>query len=433
MGFAVSGRRSPGSQPRGGAVRPWSVCLHCPSGRRVDTLYQQIVDHAQAATGARLVHFAWLDPESRQVHVGAMSGLQTAAVQTALAASRHVIPGFDPLIHVRFPVDVNPSNWFVYSQGRPIATSFDQIVQGTVSPAIARIARAVAGLRYTFTCPLHQGSTVVGSLAFHFAKPLTDAQRRTCEAFAQQAALTLENARLYEQQREMLSRLQQLHGRLEAVELQRLMHDERRRIAEQLHDRVEQIFFSIALITQAGLDAMDSSDDPAQAVLARSRVLAGQGAEELRAAIFALNRAELYDEGLVPALWQIIREFRGRTGLEADLVLGGHEPRLPPEVTEALHAVAREALANTERHAKASAVVLSLSFDGAAAQLTVQDDGVGVSPLLLRTLADSSVHFGLRSVRQRVEQLGGRFTAQPGEDGGFVVRAWLPHHDNVTC
>jgi signal transduction histidine kinase len=99
---------------------------------------------------------------------------------------------------------------------------------------------------------------------------------------------------------------------------------------------------------------------------------------------------------------------------------------VPHEAGEALHAVAREALANVERHARAGAVVLSLRFDKRAATLTIQDDGVGVSPLILRTLAGSATRFGLRNSRERVQHLGGSFTVRPGHDGGTIVCARVP-------
>src|SRR5919206_2692221 len=113
------------------------------------SLYQQIADNAQAATGARLVHFAWLDPASQEVRVGAMSGLESHAVQQALSAAARIVPNFDPLVHVRFPVDVNRWNASVYSGGGAILTRFDEIVQGTVSPAVAALAHRLAGLQYT--------------------------------------------------------------------------------------------------------------------------------------------------------------------------------------------------------------------------------------------------------------------------------------------
>ena len=96
------------------------------------------------------------------------------------------------------------------------------------------------------------------------------------------------------------------------------------------------------------------------------------------------------------------RIFQRRTGVEADLVLAGPERPVSREAGEALHAVAREALANVERHARAGAVVLSLRFDKRAATLTIQDDGAGVSPLILRTVEGSATRFGLRNSRERV-------------------------------
>ena len=317
-------------------------------------LYQQIVDNARAATDARLVHFAWLDTGSQEVRVGAMSGLASPAVQQALAAARRLVPGFDPVVHVRFPVDVNKWNASVYTEGEAILTPFEQIVEGTVSPALARIARTVAGLRYTFTCPLQQHNAAIGSLAFHFTEVPTPAQQRTCEAFARQAALTLENARLSEQQHAMRNRLQDLHGQLESAELGRLLDSERRRIARELHDRVEQTFFSIGLASRAALEA-DGSRESLRACLANVRDSAAHGAQQLREAIFALSRAEVQDRELTSALARLVRDFRDRAGLEADLVLSGRERRVPTDVAEALHAVAREALANVERHAHASA------------------------------------------------------------------------------
>jgi len=75
-------------------------------------------------------------------------------------------------------------------------------------------------------------------------------------------------------------------------------------------------------------------------------------------------------------------------------------------------------------------VVVSLRFKPDAATLTVQDDGVGASPLMLSTLAESATRFGLRSMRERVVRQGGTFTAALGDEGGFVVRVCLPLPDS---
>jgi signal transduction histidine kinase len=220
----------------------------------------------------------------------------------------------------------------------------------------------------------------------------------------------------------------ELHGRLEAFERERLLEDERHRMARELHDRVEQSFFGIGLTARGALDHTDHLAEPFRSSIATVLAFADQGADRLREATFALNRPEVQDSGLVPSLWRLVRDFRKRVVTEADLVVSGGERRVSSDTAETLYAVAREALTNVERHAAASAVVLSLSFEPSEALLTVQDDGAGVSPLVQRTREDSATHFGLRSLRQRVNRLGGTFIAQPAEDGGFVVRACVPFH-----
>jgi PAS domain S-box-containing protein len=277
--------------------------------------------------------------------------------------------------------------------------------------------------------------STVADLAARAALAIDSAQlyaaERASRAAAEEAAAR--TTRLYEEQQRIVGRLLELRGKLEAVERAKLLDDERERIARELHDRVEQTFFSIGLSVNAVLTSMSAASmDSLRSALAVIRTSAQQGAEDLRAAIFPLSRTEVCDLELVQALWQLVREFQKRTGLEADLVESGEARRIPPEVAGVLHAVAREGLANVEQHARAAAVVVSLRFDPQALTLTVQDDGVGASALVLSTLADSATRFGLNGSHDRVERLGGTFTAEPGEDEGFVVRARVPLHVAVT-
>jgi signal transduction histidine kinase len=248
------------------------------------------------------------------------------------------------------------------------------------------------------------------------------------EALGTQAGLALENGHLYEEQRRVLERQKLARGRLDAAEDEGLRADERQRIARELHDQVEQTFFAIGLTANTALDPRLGNDStgPFSDALARTAVLANSGAEQLREAIFALNHAEVAGEGLIPTLFKLVRSFRQRTGIEADLALTGPRRQIPTEIGEALSAVAREALANVERHARAGAVVLRLEARQRFIALTVHDDGAGAPPLLFKQIADSATHFGLRGLRQRVQHLHGTFAAGPGPDGGFVVRVRIP-------
>jgi signal transduction histidine kinase len=255
------------------------------------------------------------------------------------------------------------------------------------------------------------------------------------EALGAQAGLAIENAQLYDEQRIIVERLELVRGQLDAAQSEWLRDDERRRIARDLHDQVEQTFFAIGLTATAALNNRQGdglSDDVAR-TLTHVGDLATGGAEQLRSAIFALSHTDLAGRGLVPALWKLGRTFQQRTGIETDLVLTGPKRQVPPEIAEALHAMAREALANVERHAGAGAVVLGLHITRRAVTLTVHDDGSGASSLVLREIADSTTHFGLRSIRERVKRLHGTFVAGPGPDGGFLVRARFPFSDGPNA
>jgi PAS domain S-box-containing protein len=251
---------------------------------------------------------------------------------------------------------------------------------------------------------------------------------RSSRASAEEAVIRIRG--LYEKQQHIVGRLRELRGELEAAQRARLLDDERERIARELHDRVEQTFFGIGLSVNALLAGpLPQLVGSVRDALAVIRDSAQNGAEELRAAIFALTRAEVNDLELFRALWLLVREFQRKTGLEADLLESGAARHAPPEIAEVLHAVAREGLANVEQHARATAVVVSLCFEPKAVTLTVHDDGIGAPALLLGTLADSATRFGLNGARDRVLRLGGTFTAESGDDGGFVLRACVPLPD----
>jgi signal transduction histidine kinase len=351
-------------------------------------------------------------------------GLMLQANQMDVAAIKGFQPG-DPAFHERFrSIPVRPSVF-----GTVVITGRSYLSNDVPhDPLHLSAPRGHPGVHTFLGVPLLFGGEVLGMLGVANREGgYSMEQERLLSIFANQVAVAIRNARLYEQQRDMIGRLQELRSQVEQVERDRLLEDERRRIAQELHDRVAQTFFSIGLTANAALDMpLSDGEDGLRGALGAVRSLSSKGAEQMREAIFALIHAEVHDRGLVQALWKLVRSFQSRTGLEADLVLAGTERRPPPRLAETLHAAAREALANVEHHAQASAVVVSLHFSPRATTLTIQDDGVGISPLMLRGIDTSATHFGLRDLRERVRRLGGTFSIRPGDDGGLVLRTRLP-------
>jgi signal transduction histidine kinase len=353
-------------------------------------------------------------------------GLMQGADQMDVAAIKGFVPD-DQSFYARFrTIPVRPSVF-----GVVVLTGQPHLSNDVAKDALhVGTPRGHPPVRTFLGTPLVFGSEVLGMLGVANRQGGYDKQQeRLLSVFANQVAVAIRNARLYEEQRNMIARLQRLRGQVEAAERDRLLDDERQRIARELHDRVAQTLFSIGLTAQSALasdgDGVAHDGDPHRA-LESIRGLSAIGNEQMREAIFALSHAELQDRGLERTLWTVVRDFRERTGLEADLVLVGRERLLPPETAEALLAVSREALVNVEQHARATSVVVTLRRSRSGVTLAVQDDGVGAPALLLRSIGSSFTHFGLRGMQERIRKLGGAFTARNGDDGGFVVRVRVP-------
>src|SRR5579884_1641777 len=115
--------------------------------------YQEIVDNGQVATGTRLVHIAWYDETRNEVLSGAISGLSSPLLQRALAVVQKVLPDFDPT-SVRVSADANPVMRRVYRGGEAVLSGFQEMAEGVVPPYVVDVARALVGLRYSFTYPI---------------------------------------------------------------------------------------------------------------------------------------------------------------------------------------------------------------------------------------------------------------------------------------
>ncbi len=196
---------------------------------------------------------------------------------------------------------------------------------------------------------------------------------------------------------------------------------ERRRIAADLHDGVVPDLATVALAA----DTLARQGEPAP------RALAEHLARSTRATIAALRRVaadiappDLAAGGLSGAVDGLADPLRaGGTDVSVEV---GPLPPLDSDVTHALYRVAREALANVSRHAQARAVRLRLGESGTdEIVLQVSDDGIGLAGAALAD-ARGGDHLGLRLIRERVTDLGGHLSVEPGAEGGTTLVATLP-------
>jgi signal transduction histidine kinase len=274
--------------------------------------------------------------------------------------------------------------------------------------------------------PLQVGERVIGMVGVA-NKPsgYTTDEERLLSTFANQVAVAIENARLYEDQQRMIDELEQLHRDLSQAEREQVLRGERERIAAELHDRIEQAIFTLGLKVNAILER-EPVTDPIAADLGEVRQLAIHTSEAVREAIFALSLPRAAAGGLPAELRRLVGEAGESEAVEADLVVSGKPAGLSPESVHTLFVLAREALANVARHSRAKRVLVSLRYSDEHVDLVIQDDGVGASEQILHHYQESGTHFGLKRSRRQVEALGGTFEVRNGEESGLAIRARLP-------
>ncbi|OFV81247.1 MAG: hypothetical protein A2W26_11035 [Acidobacteria bacterium RBG_16_64_8] len=228
-------------------------------------------------------------------------------------------------------------------------------------------------------------------------------QRRLLQAFGNLAAVALENARLHA-----------------AAEEGAVLRD-RARIAQELHDNVAQIFFSIGL---EGKALLGTATQPAVGRrVARIQKLAALGGTEIRNAIFALSSLPK-PAGLVPSLEHLLQEYRASTGNRAECVVNALL-ETPSEVEEIIYVAAREAVQNARKHAEATFLSVTLGFEDGRLTLAVRDDGRGTASYI-EGASFFGPGFGLRQLRQRVAARGGSLQISDNPDGGVTVLVRIP-------
>jgi signal transduction histidine kinase len=197
-------------------------------------------------------------------------------------------------------------------------------------------------------------------------------------------------------------------------------YEERNRLARELHDSVSQALYGIALGTKTARALLDRDPSRLKDPLDYILQLADAGLMEMRALIFDLRKDSLQEEGLLAALTRQTDSVGARYGItvEKDFC---DEPVLPLATKEAIYWVAREALHNIVKHAKASRIDLKLDSDKKLLWLEIRDDGLGFDPA-----SDFKGHMGLGNMRERAARLGGSLEIESTPGAGTLVRVTVP-------
>jgi signal transduction histidine kinase len=208
-----------------------------------------------------------------------------------------------------------------------------------------------------------------------------------------------------------------LRQRLQAAEVAR----ERRSLAADVHDGLAQDL-AVALRELALLDEPDVDEAVARASRERLRAAVGAAHRIVRSRLEDL-RVAVPLGGLRGAVEATVERFQG-DGLAVRLSVRGTAAEVGPAAVAVVSRVLGEALANVERHARASSAAVELRVEGERLELVVEDDGCGFDPDGHEGRGEG--HFGLAIMRERALGCGGDCTVGPRPGGGTRVTLRMP-------
>ena len=211
-----------------------------------------------------------------------------------------------------------------------------------------------------------------------------------------------------------------------ATHVLRAQEEERKRIAQELHDETVQ---SLVLLCRR-LDTMEGATvfSPPSAIdtLHEVRAIAEGAVQGLRDFARALRPPTLDDLGLVTSIRILVEDLSERAEMGGQLKLEGEERRLLPDTELGLYRIAQEALRNVERHAQAAHVSVAVAFSAHDVRLEVRDNGVGFSLPPAPGDFAANGQLGLMGMQERAEIVGGRLDIHSGPGKGTRVSVYIP-------
>ncbi|RLC60931.1 MAG: sensor histidine kinase [Chloroflexota bacterium] len=232
---------------------------------------------------------------------------------------------------------------------------------------------------------------------------------------------------LIQQQRErqraerLLAELEAAHRQLQAYAIQvkaLAVAEERNRLAREIHDSLGHYLTIITVQLEAAGKLIAMQPERAAESIATAQRLARESLAEVRRSVATLQASPLDTATLGEVIGEVVENFRA-SGIATAFTVEGEARPLPIQIKMALYRAAQEGLTNVCKHASASAVQVTLTYEPERVALTISDNGTGQR-------GEESRGFGLSGLRERMALLGGSLEAGDCPDGGFRLRVEVP-------
>jgi two-component system nitrate/nitrite sensor histidine kinase NarX len=265
-----------------------------------------------------------------------------------------------------------------------------------------RGAMLLEGVHAWLWAPLTAHGRVIGGLSVAHAEPgyFTAHHADLAQTIANQAAITMVNVQLYEHA-QTLAKLQ-----------------ERQRLAQELHDAVNQSLFSAGLIAEVLPRLWEQNPAEGRRSLEDLRRLTHGALAEMRGLLAELRPAIMTGADFSDLLRQLGSALTGRVNIPVSVSVVG-QGVLPTDVQVALYRLCQEALSNIAKHAGASQVQIQVNYAAHGVEVHIMDNGCGFDPEHI-----SLGHSGLSMMRERAEAIGATLSiiSAPGRGTAITIR-----------
>ncbi len=288
-------------------------------------------------------------------------------------------------------------------------------------------ATGSAWLRSYMAVPITLHNNVIGVINVGISMPNYYSQSHAARllAFAYNAAIAFQNARLFEEMQQSASQLEVLSKRLLDIQ-----ETERRHIARELHDEVGQALTATQLRLQAIRNSPASGSFHTE--LDECSLIVDNALRQARDLSLDLHPSLLDDLGLVPALrWFVDRESRWGQ-FTAQVIANTLDKRLPDWCELVCYRVVQEAMTNVTRHAHASHVTVELWQRAGELHLVIRDDGIGFNVLETMQSINQGSSLGLLGMRERLMLVKGKLDIHSNPGSGTEIHARIPIENHYT-
>ena len=259
------------------------------------------------------------------------------------------------------------------------------------------------GIRFFILIPIRIGVDTFGifQAAFTSSEHCEESIPRLFQALSQRASLSIENALLFEQTKELA------------------VIEERTRLAHDLHDSAKQKAFAAMARLGTARGLLKNDSESAQVHLHEAENLVFEVIQQLTFLIQEMYPLALKEQGLTAALREYAFEWESHNDIQIQLNVK-NERRLKLNVEQTLYRIAQESLSNVARHSQATQVEVGLDFLENEILMCIKDNGQGFDP------SQRPMGVGLRSMRERASRVNGELIIESAPHHGTKIMAKLP-------